>query len=186
MSDRFFIDHGVIHDRTTGKHVTLSDDGDTDKGLQICCDLMNQLAAPAPIAPSDALRKLCDQLDAMKRRMRHTPGTGQNHSYLLHEDVEAYVEEARTALAAPAQTNGEDGYVCPPGKARAAWLDAEKIRDAHNVDMALENFAHDATADNATGIVLAVLTAAQNRPVDPTRPQPGIEPNWEYRIYTGE
>lgn len=42
MSNRFFIDHGVIHDRTTGKHVTLSDDGDTDKGLEICCGLMNR------------------------------------------------------------------------------------------------------------------------------------------------
>ena len=31
---RFFIDHGVIHDRQTGKHVTLSDDGDPDKGLE--------------------------------------------------------------------------------------------------------------------------------------------------------
>jgi len=47
---RFFIDHGVIHDRTTGKHVTLSDDGDPEKGLAICCDLMNSLAAQTTIS----------------------------------------------------------------------------------------------------------------------------------------
>jgi hypothetical protein len=46
MSERFFIDHGVIHDGMTGKHVTLSEDGDPDKGLAICCNLMNDLAAP--------------------------------------------------------------------------------------------------------------------------------------------
>lgn len=67
------------------------------------------LLPPAPAAQHAdsgapaALLKLCDQLDSMKRRLLHTPGTGQHHSYLIHEDVEAYVEQARTALAAQSQ-----------------------------------------------------------------------------------
>lgn len=43
--------------------------------------------------------RLCDQLADLKRRMRHTPGTGQNHSYYLAEDVDTLVEQARAALA---------------------------------------------------------------------------------------
>lgn len=48
MSDkprpRFFIEHGVIHDRATGKHVRTSDNGPED-GIDACCALLNQLAA---------------------------------------------------------------------------------------------------------------------------------------------
>lgn len=56
-------------------------------------------AASAGELAGDALRKLCDQLDGMKRRIRHTPGTGQYHSYLLAEDVDAFVGKARETLA---------------------------------------------------------------------------------------
>jgi hypothetical protein len=34
------------------------------------------------------------------------PGTGQNYSYLVHEDVQAYVEQARASLAAPSGASG--------------------------------------------------------------------------------
>lgn len=60
-------------------------------------------AQPVKVEPTDelaALSKLCDQLDAMKRTMFLRPGTGQHYSYLVHEDVAAYVEQARAALAA--------------------------------------------------------------------------------------
>jgi hypothetical protein len=72
---------------------------------------VEHLAAPAaqqslsPAAEVSALRKLCDQLDGMKRRMRHTPGSGQNDSYLFHDDVAAYVQEARKSLAAEGQVS---------------------------------------------------------------------------------
>jgi hypothetical protein len=56
----------------------------------------------------EALRKLCDQLDGMKRTMFLRPGTGQHYSYLVHEDVQAYVEQARAALAAQVQPVASD------------------------------------------------------------------------------
>lgn len=43
---RFFIDHGMIHDRVTGKHVTTEQDDATWAGMTITdtCALLNQLA----------------------------------------------------------------------------------------------------------------------------------------------
>ena len=60
---------------------------------------MSNNHTPSPITSGEALKKLCDQLDAMRRTMFLRPGTGQNYSYLVHEDVAAYVEEARAALS---------------------------------------------------------------------------------------
>ena len=50
---------------------------------------------------AEALRKLYADLDAMKRTIFNRPGTGQNYSYLVCEDVQAYAEQAIRALAAP-------------------------------------------------------------------------------------
>lgn len=46
---RFFIDHGMIHDRVTGKHVTTEPDTDTWNGGTIsdCLALLNELSARA-------------------------------------------------------------------------------------------------------------------------------------------
>lgn len=43
---RFFIDHGMIHDKITGKHVTTNPDEDTWAGMTITetCALLNKLA----------------------------------------------------------------------------------------------------------------------------------------------
>jgi hypothetical protein len=45
---RFFIDHGVIHDRKTGKHVrTVGNvEGSGEDGIEECCALLNELDAP--------------------------------------------------------------------------------------------------------------------------------------------
>lgn len=41
---RFFIEHGMIHDRKTGKHVTTDDDSVFCDGRVACCALLNELA----------------------------------------------------------------------------------------------------------------------------------------------
>lgn len=41
---RFFIDHGRIHDRVTGKHVTTDEDSVFESGITECCTLLNELA----------------------------------------------------------------------------------------------------------------------------------------------
>lgn len=41
---RFFIDHGVIHDRITGKHVTTNEDSVFEDGVEACCNLLNELS----------------------------------------------------------------------------------------------------------------------------------------------
>lgn len=61
-------------------------------------------AAPAGPVPAAVLDKLLRQIEGAKRRMRHTPATGQNHSHYLCEDIDCFVEEARASLAAPAST----------------------------------------------------------------------------------
>lgn len=40
---RFFIDHGRIHDRVTGKHVTTDEDSVFESGITECCALLNSL-----------------------------------------------------------------------------------------------------------------------------------------------
>lgn len=41
---RFFIDHGVIHDRLTGKHVTTEPDTIFCDGVEHACELLNALS----------------------------------------------------------------------------------------------------------------------------------------------
>lgn len=45
--NRFFIDHGMIHDRVTGRHVTTAPDDETWNGGTIsdCLELLNRLSA---------------------------------------------------------------------------------------------------------------------------------------------
>lgn len=43
MTDRFFIEHGMIHDRDTGKHVTTDGEPPFDDGIQGTLTLLNNL-----------------------------------------------------------------------------------------------------------------------------------------------
>jgi hypothetical protein len=45
MTDaRFFIDHGVIHDRVTGKHVTTDGQPPFEDSVEQVCELLNSLS----------------------------------------------------------------------------------------------------------------------------------------------
>jgi len=44
---RFFIDHGVIHDRVTGKHVVTDGEWPFEDTVEMVCELLNGLAPPA-------------------------------------------------------------------------------------------------------------------------------------------
>lgn len=48
---RFFMDHGVIHDRLTGKHVVTDGEPPFEDGVEHVCDLLNGLSAPAQTRP---------------------------------------------------------------------------------------------------------------------------------------
>lgn len=48
---RFYIDHGAIHDRLTGKHVTTEEDNVFVDGIKHCCQLLNELSAAAAFQP---------------------------------------------------------------------------------------------------------------------------------------
>lgn len=43
---RFFIDHGVIHDRVTGKHVVTDGEWPFEDTVEMVCELLNGLASP--------------------------------------------------------------------------------------------------------------------------------------------
>lgn len=44
--NRFFVSHGVIHDKLTGKHVRTCDCVPGDGGAEDACALLNDLAGP--------------------------------------------------------------------------------------------------------------------------------------------
>ena len=44
--NRFFVSHGVIHDKLTGKHVRTCDCVQGDGGVDDACALLNELAGP--------------------------------------------------------------------------------------------------------------------------------------------
>lgn len=44
---RFFIDHGVIHDRVTGKHVVTDGEPPFEDSVEQVCELLNALADPS-------------------------------------------------------------------------------------------------------------------------------------------
>lgn len=62
---RFFIDHGMIHDRVTGRHVTTAPDDETWHGVTVtgACELLNSLARP-PSLPDDLRATLAFVEDA--------------------------------------------------------------------------------------------------------------------------
>jgi|HubBroStandDraft_4_1064222.scaffolds.fasta_scaffold89757_2 hypothetical protein len=68
---RFFIDHGTIHDRVTGKHVRTDPDygpGRTfeEDGIEQCCALLNSLVD----AHEDAVRVACAYSNDAERELR--------------------------------------------------------------------------------------------------------------------
>jgi hypothetical protein len=51
---RFFIDHGVIHDRVTGKHVVTDGEWPFEDTVEMVCVLLNSLTAPPQEASDPA------------------------------------------------------------------------------------------------------------------------------------
>ncbi len=123
------------------------------------------IAHAAPVGADVAasvLLKLCDQLDAMKLRLRAIPGEGQRESYYVADDVNCCVEEARAALAgAPAET-------VRLISSEANWPDAKIIEVLHScgVDTYPSKHGFSATQVSATSIptlraVLQILAGAK-------------------------
>ena len=63
--DRFFIDHGQIHDRATGKHVTTDEDSVFCDGINSALELLNTLNAAATEA-ADAITTLRDENERLR------------------------------------------------------------------------------------------------------------------------
>lgn len=66
---RFFIDHGKIHDRVTGKHVTTDLDSQFCDGIISCCELLNALAEQREPRP---LKLLFDN-DWLREKIKTDP-----------------------------------------------------------------------------------------------------------------
>lgn len=49
LDERFFLDHGMIHDRVTGKHVTTDGSPPFEDGVADVCVLLNDLAKCNPL-----------------------------------------------------------------------------------------------------------------------------------------
>lgn len=141
---RFFIDHGQIHDRVTGKHVTTDEDSVFCDGINSALELLNGLdasvrAAAALIvalvnsAPTDTA-KLADDIEALAKEE----------------------EEARNSYLTAMNSRTKVAYMCAWTSSNAAYrkntpaiiaalreLEAVKAREA-KLREALESFAADA------------------------------------------
>lgn len=47
QAPRFFLDHGVIHDRVTGKHVVTDGEPPFEDSVEQVCNLLNSICAPS-------------------------------------------------------------------------------------------------------------------------------------------
>lgn len=67
--DRFFIDHGQIHDRATGKHVTTDEDSVFCDGINSALELLNTLNAAATKA-ADVITTLRAENERMREALQ--------------------------------------------------------------------------------------------------------------------
>lgn len=91
VEPRFFIDHGAVHDRVTGKHVSTKPDDGYEDGVTACCELLNALSAAGSdvarlereVAP---LRKL---YKAISRARDYNSRPGVNFTPSIRASLEA-------------------------------------------------------------------------------------------------
>lgn len=102
MPPRFFIDHGMIHDRVTGKHVTTDEDSIFCDGIDACCALLNDLAAPGSSPQSPAPSALEAELLSIARRFVALDGGAWN----VERHAKAKAELKADALAAITRAEG--------------------------------------------------------------------------------
>lgn len=90
--ERFFIDHGVIHDRVTGKHVRSYDvpiENSGEDGIVECCALMNKLSGAEDANVQDLVSEV--------RRLRVAlKASDQRHADFVHGDYNK-LQDARHA-----------------------------------------------------------------------------------------
>ena len=114
--------------------------------------------APVAVAPVAGEGLTDERLMQMWQEAMELPAPWGTEKAVLHF--------ARAILATQAERQ-------PQPAAQAAvpdWTECERIADLLAVDMALENFSHDSTADNAICIVRAVLEAIAAPAAVPQQP----------------
>lgn len=98
---RFFIEHGLIHDRVTGKHVTTDADSPFYDGIRACCDLLNQLAVASPALPDKHVEPT-DEVIRLQTQLHD----GAGHIRAMVKSLSRRVIETYCGL--PFQTAGEN------------------------------------------------------------------------------
>lgn len=114
--DRFFIDHGQIHDRATGKHVTTDEDSVFCDGINSALELLNTLNAGATEA-ADAITTLRDENERMREALEKI-ASGEEEEYdeelrapvIVPMDAERLSDIARAALSALPRAEADDGW----------------------------------------------------------------------------
>jgi len=107
---RFYLDHGMIHDRATGKHVTSNGEWPYEDTPEMVCELLNGVEARAEAAEAEntALREAGRALVAA---LQDTVESLEQTLYWRGEGWECSEDEllgeARAALALRALVEGE-------------------------------------------------------------------------------
>jgi hypothetical protein len=105
---RFFIDHGVIHDRVTGRHVRSSPDDGYEDGISALLALLNGLASSRTAARADAIRECMDiveDLDPLPDELGSFDWDGG-----VRDAINAGRKKLESLLASePARAKGEGG-----------------------------------------------------------------------------
>jgi hypothetical protein len=95
---RFYIDHGVIHDRVTGKHVRTDGEWPFDDTVEMVCDLLNSLGNPArPPAGEDYLTSAEQKAQAARCGCR-----GSDDYCPCQNRPDQITKTARSGLSPPA------------------------------------------------------------------------------------
>jgi glutamine synthetase len=96
---RFFIDHGMIHDRVTGKHVTTDGQPPFEDSIEQVCELLNGLAAQpqTALSPADEAEHFIQaEIDSAPEPLRRL---GEFLADVLDEDHWKAAERMLLALA---------------------------------------------------------------------------------------
>ena len=92
MADqRFFIDHGIIHDRTTGKHVRTAGNVEwsAEDGIDECCALLNELADNARDGDANRYHQTLGAKWMCEAIVREMPGAFRSRNA---QEFAAYIE----------------------------------------------------------------------------------------------
>lgn len=131
------------------------------KGIRRDCAEAVADIPEAPLGvPFDQKAVILDALDAT--------AASERARLALRATVDNMASQARGSAATP-PASGRETHTGPDGYQRVTqrpdWMECERVSNIPTVHETIQAFADDPTADNATGMVQAIIEANQKAPI---------------------